>query len=184
MNSHILSSVGIAALVMFAIYRRVRRNFGRQPIRPKRTWARVAIFVVLTLVVALSTVRDVRVGEGLLGGLLGGAALGLLGLRLTRFDISGQRDFYTPDPWLGLALTALLLGRLIYRFMVMYPAMQSAIQEAQSGAAFGQIQRSPLTLALFGLLFGYYICYFAGILMHHRSALALLRAAPSSGEGR
>jgi hypothetical protein len=30
------------------------------------------------------------------------------------------------------------------------------------------IGNSPLTFAILGLTFGYYICYFAGLLVHHR----------------
>jgi hypothetical protein len=172
MAPNVMIPVVMAPLIVFGIYRRVRRNFGRQPIRPKRTWARVGIFVVLTAVIGLGSLRSAPLAEGLAGGLFAGAVLGLLGLKLTRFEISGQDDFYTPDPWLGLGLTALLLGRLIYRFMVAYPAMQSTAAAAAHGGGFGAYQRSPLTMVIFGLLFGYYIAYYVGLLIHHRRVLA------------
>jgi hypothetical protein len=171
MAPNVMVPVVMAPLIVFGIYRRVRRNFGRQPIRPKRTWIRVGIFVALTAMIGLGSLRSAPLVEGLGAGLVGGALLGLLGLKLTRFEISGQGDdCYTPDPWLGLGLTALLLGRLIYRFMVVYPAMQSTAAAAHSGG-FAAYQRSPLTLAIFGLLFGYYIAYYTGLLIHHRRAL-------------
>ena len=132
--------------------------------------------VALTLLVAATSVRSMSQVEGLVAGLLGGALLGTVGLKRTRFEISGQKDCYVPDPWIGLALTTLLLGRLIYRFMQIYPAMQAVAMHADSSAGFASMQRSPLTLGMFGLLFGYYICYYAGILMHRRQALARLQA--------
>jgi hypothetical protein len=33
---------------------------------------------------------------------------------------------------------------------------------------FAGYQRSPLTMAMLGLLLGYYIAYYAGLLIHHR----------------
>jgi hypothetical protein len=41
-----------APLIVWRLYARTRRNFGRQPIRPKRMWTRVAIFSVLSVLVA------------------------------------------------------------------------------------------------------------------------------------
>jgi hypothetical protein len=180
MTPNVIAPLVMAPLIVFIFYRRVRRNFGRQPVRPRRTWTRVAIFVVLTLLIGLGGLRDPRLAEGLAAGLVGGVALGLVGLRLTRFEITGKGDFYTPDPWIGLALTALLVGRLIYRFMVFYPGMQAASHAAAAGgqsSALDAYQSSPLTMIVFGLLFGYYIAYYAGVLIHHRRVLAQGAAA-------
>jgi len=43
---------------------------------------------------------------------------------------------------------------------------QQHVEHAVSGSP--AIGNSPLTLAMFGLLVGYYVCYFAGLLVHHR----------------
>ena len=59
---------------------------------------------------------------------------------------------------------------LLYRFMVLYPGMAHA---AQGGYA--AYQRSPLTMAILGLLIGYYIAYYAGLLLHHRRALLIIQ---------
>ncbi|HEY2622788.1 MAG TPA: DUF1453 domain-containing protein [Dyella sp.] len=152
-------------LMAFAVWRRVRGTFGRQPIRRQRMLARIAIFALLGGGLALSGLHNLRLLEGLLGGALSGALLGLAGLRLTRFerDASGA-DAYIPNPWIGGLLSVLLLARLGWRFMVMMPQLQDSAV-AQSAPAFGN---SPLTLAVFGLLIGYYITYFAGLLVHHR----------------
>ena len=152
-------------LMAFAVWRRVRGTFGRQPIRRQRMLGRIAVFALLGGVLALSGLHNLRLLEGLLGGALCGALLGLAGLRLTRFerDASGA-DAYIPNPWIGGLLSVLLLARLGWRFMVMMPQLQDSAM-AQSAPAVGN---SPLTLAVFGLLIGYYITYFAGLLVHHR----------------
>ena len=44
----------------------------------------------------------------------------LVGLRLTRFEVDPVKgDCYVPNPWIGALLTVLLLGRLVWRFMVL-----------------------------------------------------------------
>lgn len=156
-----------APLIVWRIYARTRRSFGRQPIRPKRMWTRVVILGVLSLLLACQGFLDPWLAVGLGCGLLGGAVLGSVALKLTRFEIDGTHDCYFPNVWIGLGLTALLLGRLIYRFMVVWPAMAHA-----TDGGFGNPPRSPLTLVILGLLFGYYIAYYAGLLLHHRRVLA------------
>jgi hypothetical protein len=152
-------------LMAFAVWRRVRGSFGRQPIRRKRMIARIVTFSVIGGLLALSGLHNLRLLEGLLGGALAGAALGTVGLRLTRFerDAAGQ-DLYIPNAWIGGLLTVLLIGRLAWRFLVAMPQLQDPAM-AHSAPAMGN---SPLTLAIFGLMIGYYICYFAGLLVHHR----------------
>lgn len=170
-----LSFVFAAPLMAFAVYRRVRGSFGRQPIRTRRMTARVAIFAVLIGLMMLSGLQDIRLAEGALGGVLAGGALAaLLGLRLTRFELGGDgADCYVPNPWMGGALTALLVGRLAWRFLMLAPAMAGAAAATQ-GPGPGN---SPLTMAIVGLTVGYYLVYYAGILLHHRRYKRALQAA-------
>ncbi|WP_243048303.1 DUF1453 domain-containing protein [Dyella sp. RRB7] len=155
----------IIPVMAFAVWRRVRRSFGRQPIRRKQMIARIAIFSVIGVALASSGLANLRLLEGLLGGAVGGVALGLLGLRLTRFerDASGA-DAYYPNAWIGGLLTVLLVARLAWRFLVAMPQLQDPAT-AYAGPAMGN---SPLTLVVFGLMIGYYIAYYAGLLVHHR----------------
>jgi hypothetical protein len=152
-------------LMAYGVWRRVRGNFGPQPIRRGRMIARIAILGLVAGLLALTGLYNPKLLEGLLGGIAGGTALGLLGLNLTRFerDASGA-DVYVPNPWIGAGLTVLLLGRLAWRFMVAMPATQDP-GAFQFGPPLGN---SPLTLLVFGLMVGYYVAYNAGLLVHHR----------------
>ena len=167
MSPNVILPIVAAPLIVWRLYARMRRNFGRQPIRPKRMWTRVGFLVLVSLLVASEGFINPRLVAGLGLGLAGGVILGLAALRFTRFEIDGKNDCYFPNPWIGLGLTALFIGRLLYRFMVLWP-------EISRGAAggIGQSPRSPLTLAILGLLIGYYIAYYAGLLVHHRRVLA------------
>lgn len=156
-------------LMAFAMYRRVRGNFGQQPIRRKRMIARIVVLSLVTVLLALTGLYNPMLLVGLAGGIAGGAVLGTVGLRLTRFA-QNQRgeDVYIPNPWIGAGLTVLLIGRLAWRFLVVMPQMQDPAMAAASGHMAPPMGNSPLTLAVFGLMVGYYLVYFIGLLVHHR----------------
>jgi hypothetical protein len=173
MSPHLMSYAIAVPLMVLMVWRRISRQFGRQPIRRKRMIARIVIFAVIGGLLMLSGLQDIRLAEGVLGGAVIGAALGFAGLRLTRFETDPVKgDCYLPNPWIGAVLTALLLGRLVWRFMVLMPQIQHADALA-AGAPPGTdmqmgYQSSPLTMLVIGLLVGYYIVYYAGLLVHHR----------------
>lgn len=165
MTPHLAPLAVMVPLMVFAIWRRVRSQFGRQPIRRGRMVTRIAVFAVVGVLVSLTGLHNPRLLEGLLCGAVIGAVLGLVGLRLTRFERSADgSDGYIPNPWIGGLLTVLLITRLAWRFVVLMPQLGSA----PVGASAPAIGNSPLTLLVFGLLIGYYVTYFSGLLVHHR----------------
>jgi hypothetical protein len=164
MAPNLLIAAIMTPLIGWLLWRRLRSYFGRQPVRRKRMVTRILGLIAVGALIALNGLHDARLLEGLLGGVAGGVMLGLLGLQLTRFERdAGGADVYIPNPWIGGALSALLLGRLAWRFLVVLPQMNAP---AGHGApAFGN---SPLTLLVLGLMIGYYTSYYAGLLVHHR----------------
>ena len=173
MPAHLSTYLIMLPLLAFIVWRRVSRQFGRQPIRRKRMIARIVIFAIIGSLLALSGFHHLALAEGLFGGVLLGGAIGLVGLQLTRFEVDPVKgDCYVPNPWIGALLTMLLLGRLAWRLMVVYPQMQHAEAMASSGAAVNMqpmgYASSPLTMLVIGLLVGYYIAYYSGLLIHHR----------------
>jgi hypothetical protein len=174
MPAHLTNYLIMLPLLAWIVWRRVSRQFGRQPIQRKRMIFRIAVFSVGGVLLALSGFHKIELAEGLFGGVLIGGALGLLGIRLTRFEVDPKRgDCYVPNPWIGALLTVLLLGRLAWRFMVLLPQMQQVSAAAPQvggypGSPMGGYTSSPLTMLVIGLLVGYYIVYFSGLLIHHR----------------
>lgn len=168
MPVHLTSYLIMLPLLAWIVWRRVSRQFGRQPIRRKRMIFRVAVFALLGGLLALSGFHHVALVEGLAGGALIGGALGLLGLRLTRFETDPVKgDCYVPNPWIGALLTVLLLGRLGWRLLVVWPQMQQEPAPPGVMPPMGHAL-TPLTMLVIGLLVGYYIAYFSGLLVHHR----------------
>jgi hypothetical protein len=86
-----------------------------------------------------------------------GASLGWMGLRLTRFETSLGETFYTPNATLGVGVTLIFIGRLVYRLTQVVGPHDPATRAASL--------QNPLTLAVFGLTAGYYICYYIGVLV-------------------
>jgi hypothetical protein len=153
-------------LILWRVYARIRRKVGRQKLSKVRPWLTVVFFPLIVALLALATLSHPERLAWLVAGLAGGAMLGVHGLRKTRFEPTPQGLFYTPNAHLGIALSLLLVGRIAYRFVEIYVMNPGAVHTSRDFA------RSPLTLAVFGLLAGYYIAYAIGLIRWRRSALA------------
>lgn len=151
-------STGIFLLVGWRMYYRLKRLIGRQPYHPWRPWFSVILFPLLVALVLWAVRAHPPAVTALLGGLPVGIALGILGLRLTRFEVTPQGMFFTPNAHLGITLSLLMVGRLAYRYLTLHAGESWMPADAAHAAP------SPLTLLIFGLLAGYYLCYAAGLL--------------------
>lgn len=167
MDPRLVTPYLVAALVIFGLYRRMRRSFGRQRVTEGRMWIRIGILTVLTVMITVGTVaaHNLEVLGGLAAGIACGAVLGYVGLRHTRFEVTSEGRYYTPHTYMGLAVTALFVGRLAYRFLSVYDGTQPA---AAAARGFSAHQASPFTLAAFGVLVGYYVLYYLGVLQRTR----------------
>ena len=155
----------VFAIVAFGVYRRVRRNIGRQILTAQRQYVRMGLISVLSLVLAflhpLQPIAVAYIGSGLIVG----AAIGWFALRHTEFASTAEGYFYTPHLYIGMAVTALFVGRLLYRVVLMY----DTIGNAASGAA-PPLDNNPLTLGILFLTASYYIVYCTGLLRWLREA--------------
>jgi len=161
----------VAALIVWRLYRRARRSFGRQPVRDGYTWFRIGVLTLVAAAVGVLIARDVAVLGALLGGIACGAVLGAFAIKYTKFEVTPQGRFYTPHTYIGLVVTALFVGRLLYRFLEMYNGVVPAAAAGRDLAA--AYERSPFTLAVFGALVGYYVLYYLGVLQRTRPQAAL-----------
>lgn len=158
-----VSPLLLTAAVAFAYYRRIRRQFGRQPYQPRRTLVRAALLglAVVGLLLAAVALPVAGVGRAIVAGLAIGAGLGALALRHTRLEVSDGARWYTPNPWIGAALSLLLIGRLAWRFG------QGPL--AVAGTAPVLQNASPLTLGIAATLVAYYFVSGLGLVVRMRS---------------
>jgi hypothetical protein len=147
----------LAPLLIWRLYIRFRRMIGRQRLSRVRPWITLIMFPTIVILLTYAAHWDLERLLWLAGGLVFGSFLGVYGFRQTRFESTPQGLFYTPHAHLGIALSLLLVGRLLYRLVEVYGLDTAAPRGAP------QFAQSALTLAIFGLLAGYYIVYALGL---------------------
>jgi hypothetical protein len=150
----------LAPLIAWRGYARVRRNIGRQPLSSRRPWVTLALYPAITVLLISAAASQPARLEILALCLFLGAALGVFGLSKTMFESTPEGRFYTPNAHIGVALSVLFIGRILYRVIEMAGSHPGA-----HGAVPGFAQ-SPSTLAIFGLLAGYFTTYAIGLLRH------------------
>jgi hypothetical protein len=153
----------VVCFLIWRVGRRIRRHIGRQPVRTFRMAFRIVFLSVVALVLAVVSPHQASFEFGLGGGLFLGVLLALLGLRLTQFEYTTEGRFFTPNMYMGIGISALLLARLGYQV-----ARYKTMAEQHEAGTYSMVQ-SSLTLLLFGLLAGYYIAYYTGIFICTRN---------------
>jgi len=148
-----------AALVVFAVYRRLRRSFGRQLLRPGRMTLRMVLLTVVGCALTPMALRSAQFLWAELGGAALGIGLGLWGAERTRFLMYRERLHYVPHTYTGIAVSLLFLGRLVFRMVQAYTSAHAAQTFAPTSMV-----RSPLTVGILFVLVGYYVCFYGRVL--------------------
>lgn len=174
--------VVFAAIVLYSAYRRFRSQVGRQPVQPRTMLLRMGLLglAAVGLAVAPHLAPYAPIEE--LAGIAAGAGLALWGLSMTRFSAEGSQRYYTPNTWLGVAVSTLLIARIAYRFAALAPVVRAggaSEGDLSPALAFAGAQ-TGLTLALFGVVAGYYVIYYAGVL--RRSRALVLAPEPAAAD--
>jgi hypothetical protein len=175
----------LAALVVFAIYRRFRRSFGRQELRPKRMILRM---VILALVACALLPMALRSGQFLWAELVGavlGVGLASWGAPRTRFQMYQERLHYVPHTYTGIVVSLLFLGRLVFRLVQAYTAARAphvaAATDPSQAFAPASMVRSPLTVGILFVLVSYYVYYYSWLLWKSKRLDAVdIEAAPAA----
>ncbi len=157
--SNLPKMAAVTAIVAFGVYRRVRRNIGRQILTAQRQYVRMGVISVLCLLLAFLKPLQPTAVAYIASGLLVGAVIGWFALRHTEFAATAEGYFYTPHLYIGIAVTALFIGRLLYRMVLVYDAVGNTATGGPSPA-----DSNPLTLGILFLTASYYVVYCTGLL--------------------
>jgi hypothetical protein len=168
--------VGIAGLIAWRVYSRMRRLMGRQKINVRRAWSTVVLFPVLLAFLLPPPATQPLSAAALAGGTGLGVVLGVYSLHVTRFEVEPAGLFYTPSAHVGIALSTLVVARIVYRLV------QLPFATAPGQVPPAQFVRSPLTLLLIGMLAAYYVTYAIGLIRWHRRATALPASKTAASE--
>jgi hypothetical protein len=92
-------------------------------------------------------------------GLLGGIALGIVGLWVSRWEHAPGSLHYTPNRWLVLGVTLVVTARLLYGFWRGWDTWRQTGGETSWIAAFGVAG----SMAAGAVVLGYYLSYWMGV---------------------
>lgn len=148
----------LVPLVAWRLYARFRRLVGRQRLSRARPWVHLTLFPALLVLLGWLSHGRMDALAWLSGAVAAGALLARYGLARTELEVTPHGLYYTPHAPLGIALSVLFAGRILYR-----------IYELANAGPAADFARSPLTLAVFGLLAGYYVVYAIGLLRWRRA---------------
>jgi lysylphosphatidylglycerol synthetase-like protein (DUF2156 family) len=169
---HVVLTIAFVVFIAWRMQVRVRRLIGRQPLKRWRLALTLVFFPVIVALLALAPHAHPRENSYLGVGLGLGVVLGMLGLRLSRFEVTPEGKFYTPNAHIGVALSVLLVARLIYRFAF------GGLTGTPPDPGMAGTRLTPLTMMLFGALAGYYCTYAAGLLWWSARAPPLTDTGP------
>ncbi len=166
---HLIWSAASFGLVLYFIYRRFRRTFGRQKLSRGRLRFRLTLFWFFGVVLLIPALSSMQLAITLAAGAAIGVALGHWGAKHTRFQKVGETLYYLPHTYAGMVVTALFLGRLFYKFVA---GTHSALSIFGMGptpmpgefGGMGALYKNPLTVLLFFIYVSYYLYYYSYVL--------------------
>ena len=153
----------LVPFVLWRVYQRVKRLMVRQRSQTWRHWAAAVLFPLLIAILGTIALAHPNALAGMAVGVAAGVMLGVIALRRTVYERIGAEFFYTPNAHIGILVSMLFVGRLLYRGYEFYVLGAAQPQDFAS---------SPLTLVVFGVLAGYYTTYAIGLLRWRKSAAA------------
>ena len=98
-------------------------------------------------------------------GFIVGSLLGLLGLALTRWELTPQAVHFTPNRWLVLLITLAVTARLLYGLWRIWRAWRTSGPDESWLAAAGVAG----SMSVGAVVLGYYLIYSAGVRWRLRS---------------
>lgn len=162
-NPSLLTWLVLLPLIAWRMVVRFRRLTQKQRFSRVRPWITLTVFPMLLWLLVMTAFVPPNPPQPwklvpLAVGVAAGAALGVFGLKRTRFEAGPEGMFYTPDARLGIALSVLFVLRLAYRM----GELALTGPRASEGLDFAL---SPYTLAPVGLFSGYYMAFAVGLLV-------------------
>lgn len=151
--------------------------------RPARRWIAtlnlVSLFSSAALFLWIAALTNFWVPHTFRYSLIGfivGVLLGLLGLKLTRWESTARGLYYEPNRWLVLLITLAVAARLLYGFWRVWHAWHATGPDASWLTTAG----IPGSIGVGALVLAYYFSYFAGV-RWRLSFSQPVRAGPAQG---
>lgn len=169
----ILVVFALVALIPFAIVQRYRMGTSRQRARGWLASINIAgLSLSAILFLAGAFVTSIWVPHAFsysAAGLAAGCVLGLIGLRLTRWEPAPGSLHYTPNRALVLAITLIVVSRLLFGFWRGVQTWRAGVE----GAAWLGAAGLAGSMAAGAMVLGYYLAYWSGVRRRFRRQTAM-----------
>ena len=159
----VLIVLGLVALIPIALVQRYRMGTSRQRARGwLATINVVGIAFSAAILIASAGLANVWVPGAVrytAAGLGAGCVLGIVGIWLTRWEHAPGRLHYTPNRWLVLAITLLVVARMLFGFWRAWHTWGATAAERAWLATTGVVD----SMAAGAVVLGYYLAYWIGV---------------------
>ncbi len=160
--NHAASVVVPVLLIAFVLYRRIRKTIGFQKLAKGPMTARIVIFAVIgALMLAAGAVHPVLYLYDL-AGIAAGIILAYYAIRTATFERRGDNWFYRPNPWVGIILLGLFIGRMADRLYEGYAIYKSSSAYTEGNQA--QFYHDPFTAVVLFAIVAYYVVYYTFVI--------------------
>jgi hypothetical protein len=164
---HGANIVIIALLILFLLYRRIRRTIGFQRFVKGRMMTRMALFGIICIIfLALGYVHPLIYVYDALGIVIGGL-IAYFAIRSTTFEWRKGAWYFRPNPWIGALLLVLFIGRIGFRVYQDYALISSGAARGGQIAQQNQLSaysHDPFTVIILFTLISYYFVYYTFII--------------------
>jgi hypothetical protein len=160
-----------ALIILFVMYRRIRRTVGSQPYLPRRLRVRIGIFSVLGLLLLSLGLEQPILWAGDAVGAASGGALAVFAIRHSQFERRESGLYYRTHTGIQLAVVALLLIRVVVRFAKIGSAATDPSADPANPAPMQTMAGDPWTSGMFFVLIAFYITYYLYILHRGKERL-------------
>ena len=159
----LLIPLAVIALMPLVLIQRFRHGRARRLVRPWAATLNVvamlfSVAFFLTVAAVTNLWADRAFASALIGLALGGA-LGVIGLRLSRWESGPRSLHYTPNQWLVLAITLTVATRVVYGMWRGWAWWAESGRTQSLTDALGVAG----TLGAGAIVLGYYLAYSIGV---------------------
>lgn len=163
--------LGLVAVVPIALVQRYRMGVARQR---ARGWLisinLVGVSISMLMFVLAAVVTSIWLHPILaytIGGMAGGLVFGVIGLWFTRWEVTPDGLWFTPNRLLVLTMTLVVTARILFGFWHAWHSWHAGVDGAASAAASGVAK----SMAAGAVVLGYYFAYWIGVRQRFRRAV-------------
>ncbi|ARB37318.1 MULTISPECIES: mother cell-specific sporulation protein Csk22 [Bacillus] len=163
-----LQSVYPAMIIIFFLYKKIKRSIGYQPLKPRWLFTRIILFSLFAFGLSIFSAIHPFLYGYLILGILGGWLLVFFAKKNISFEKRRGKIYFRTHIWVEVILLTLFLSRFLYRVTELYltsPDLNRLGSYSQS------IGTDPLTIGVCFLIAVYYIGFSSFVIKLSRNEL-------------